>query len=203
TDGIMQRGHMRFEPNVNVVVFDGAGQEHRTPIVEVKNLNSFKALRGAIEHEHERQAKQWLEDGRVMGPGAKSTRGWDDERGITVLQREKEDAHDYRYFPDPDLVPVVVDDAWLSRVRAAVPELPMARRARYRSEFGLDEKDAHALVDDPLLCRFYEACVDAVHLRTGSQVPTVHPGFAVAKLLLNAGAKRSNERALPINELGI
>ena len=150
----MQKGHMRFEPNINVIIELADGTEVKTPIVEVKNLNSFKALRGAIEFETEAQVTRWREDGKVMGPGAKSTRGWDDVKCVTVLQREKEDAHDYRYFPDPDLVPVVVDDAWLARVQAEVPELPLARRARYVGVYGLEEKDAASLVEDRDPCHF-------------------------------------------------
>ncbi len=203
TEGIMQRGHMRFEPNVNVVLRLEDGREFATPIVEVKNLNSFKAVRGAIEYEHERQVAQWQRDGKVMGPGAKSTRGWDDVKGVTVLQREKEDAHDYRYFPDPDLVPVRVDDEWLRSVQEQIPELPLARRRRYRDDFGLDEKDASALVDDRGVCRFFEACVDAFRDRVGSAVPSGSIGLSVAKFLLNSGAKRSNERGVAIDRLGV
>src|SRR5690606_22271876 len=138
------------------------GQTVATPIVEVKNLNSFRALRGAIEHEFERQQREWIETGRVMAPGAKSTRGWDDVRMVTVLQREKEEAHDYRYFPDPDLIPVVVTDEWRDRVRATIPELPHRRMIRYIRAYGLSIKDAQQLIDDPAVCDFYEACVAAI-----------------------------------------
>ena len=203
TEGIMQRGHMRFEPNVNVIIRTEDGRQFATPIVEVKNLNSFKALRGAIEHEHLRQVDQWQRDGRIMGPGAKSTRGWDDERGATVLQREKEDAHDYRYFPDPDLVPVTVDEDWLAAVRAEIPELPLDRRRRYMGEYGLDAKEAAALVDDRDVCFYYEECVAALVEAHGSAVPSAAPGFLTAKFLLNAGAKWANERKTTISGLGV
>jgi aspartyl-tRNA(Asn)/glutamyl-tRNA(Gln) amidotransferase subunit B len=218
TEGIMQRGHMRFEPNVNVIIRTSEGRQFATPIVEVKNLNSFKALRGAIEHEHRRQVEQWERDGRVMGPGAKSTRGWDDLRGVTVLQREKEDAHDYRYFPDPDLVPVVVDEEWLATVRSELTELPIQRRRRYMEDHGVDAKEATALVDDRDLCHYYEACVDALREarggpatpgRPGDHAASPHaqrlgvPGHAVAKFLLNSGAKWANERKVGIPALGV
>ncbi|MFM8641497.1 MAG: Asp-tRNA(Asn)/Glu-tRNA(Gln) amidotransferase subunit GatB [Phycisphaerales bacterium] len=196
TEGIMQKGHMRFEPNVNLVLSLADGAEVRTPVVEVKNLNSFKALRGAIEHEASVQAARWREDGRTMGPGTKSTRGWDDERGVTVLQREKEDAHDYRYFPDPDLVPVVVDDAWLSRVRAEIPELPAARRARYVGEYGLERKDADALVEERAACLFFEACVAAAG--GGAKA-----GYACGKFLLNQLSKRANELGCALERAGL
>jgi aspartyl-tRNA(Asn)/glutamyl-tRNA(Gln) amidotransferase subunit B len=90
TEGIMQRGHMRFEPNVNGIINTDDGRRYATPIVEVKNLNSFKSVRGAIEYEFTRQIEQWKKDGLVQGPGMKSTRGWDDARNMTGLQREKE-----------------------------------------------------------------------------------------------------------------
>ena len=196
TEGIMQKGHMRFEPNVNLVLALADGSEVRTPVVEVKNLNSFKALRGAIEHEASVQAARWREDGRTMGPGTKSTRGWDDERGVTVLQREKEDAHDYRYFPDPDLVPVVVDDAWLARVRAEIPELPAPRRARYVGEYGLERKDADALVEERAACLFFEACVAAAG--GGAKA-----GYACGKFLLNQLSKRANELGCTLEGAGL
>ncbi|MFO0893778.1 MAG: Asp-tRNA(Asn)/Glu-tRNA(Gln) amidotransferase subunit GatB [Phycisphaerales bacterium] len=196
SEGIMQKGHMRFEPNVNVLLELQDGRRVATPVVEIKNLNSFKALRAAVMHELERQPRAWLEDGREMGRGMKSTRGWDDVRGVTVLQREKEDAHDYRYFPDPDLLPVAVDAAWLARVGAELPELPMARRERYRDRYGLSAVDAQALTEERAVCLFFEACVAAA----GGDGKA---GFACGKLLLNAGAKRANERGVRIDQLGI
>jgi aspartyl-tRNA(Asn)/glutamyl-tRNA(Gln) amidotransferase subunit B len=196
TEGIMQKGHMRFEPNINVILDLEDGSTVRTPVVEVKNLNSFKALRGAIEFEERDQVARWRKDGRVMGPGAKSTRGWDDARGVTVLQREKEDAHDYRYFPEPDLLPVTVDDAWLARVRAGIPELPLARRRRYAAEFGLDAKDTAALVAERDACLFFEAVVAA--LGGGPKA-----GYAAGKFLLNQLAKRANELGVEMHQAGL
>jgi aspartyl-tRNA(Asn)/glutamyl-tRNA(Gln) amidotransferase subunit B len=203
TQGVMQRGHMRFEPNVNVIIDTHDGREFATPIVEIKNLNSFKALRGAIEYEFTRQVEAWKAQGLVQAPGEKRTRGWDDVRGVTVLQREKEEAHDYRYFPDPDLVPVVVSKVWRDEIAARIPELPMQRRKRYQKDYDLPAKDALALTDDADLCFFYEACINAVHEMKGSEVPTAHPGKECAKWLLNAGAKRANERDVGIHELGV
>ncbi|MHC4220629.1 MAG: Asp-tRNA(Asn)/Glu-tRNA(Gln) amidotransferase subunit GatB [Planctomycetota bacterium] len=203
SEGVMQRGHMRFEPNINVIIDTGDGREYATPIVEIKNLNSFRALRAAIEHEHERQVDAWQADGITAAPGRKSTRGWDDSRQVTVLQREKEEAHDYRYFPDPDLVPVVVDEAWRRDVATRIPELPMHRRARYEKQYDLPAKDAAALTDERDLCLFFEQCIDAYHTLAASEVPIAHPGLAGAKLLLNAGARRANEQGCGIHELGI
>ncbi len=194
TEGIMQKGHMRFEPNVNLALTLSDGREVRTPINEIKNLNSFRAVRGAIDHEVERQTKEWIETGREQGRGMKSTRGWDDVANVTILQREKEDAHDYRYFPDPDLVPVEVDAQWLAAVRAEMKELPSARRARYIAA-GIGEKDLRQLMDLPSLCVFFDAAVDAAG---GASASTL-----VAKIVLNAGARRANELSIAIADLGI
>jgi aspartyl-tRNA(Asn)/glutamyl-tRNA(Gln) amidotransferase subunit B len=202
TEGIMQKGHMRFEPNINMVLELEGGETVRTPIVEVKNLNSFRALRGAIEFESKRQVEEWRETGRTMGRGMKSTRGWDDVNLRTLLQREKEDAHDYRYFPEPDLVPVEVDEAWLAAVAARIPELPLARRARYRESFGLSEIDALNLVSERDLCAFFESCVAAA-LAAGAFKSEKDAGYAAGKLLLNIGAKHANERGTRVDELGI
>lgn len=196
TEGIMQKGHMRFEPNINVILELEDGTVVKTPVVEVKNLNSFKAVKGAIEYEAAAQVDRWREDGKVMGPNAKSTRGWDDVKCVTVLQREKEDAHDYRYFPDPDLVPVMVDDAWRERVRAEIPELPLARRARYVGTYGLEEKDAAALVEDRDPCIFFESCVAELG-------GTAKAGYAAGKFLLNQLAKRANELGMGLHAAGV
>jgi aspartyl-tRNA(Asn)/glutamyl-tRNA(Gln) amidotransferase subunit B len=143
----MQKGQMRFEPNINVRIRRDQ-REYLTPIVEVKNLNSFRSLQAAIEYEIRRQVEAWLEDGRTAVPGNKSNRGWDDVQLVTVPQREKEEAHDYRYFPDPDLVPLTVDPAWVEELRASLPELPIPRTERFVREYGLAPRDAAALVDD-------------------------------------------------------
>ncbi len=202
SEGVMQRGHMRFEPNVNVIINTADGHEFATPIVEIKNLNSFQAIRAAIEFELERQVEAFIADGVVMAPGRKSTRGWDDTRNETVLQREKEEADDYRYFPDPDLMPVVEDDAWRGSVAARIPELPLQRRARYRDVYSLVAKHALAMTEGLALGDFYEQCIAAV--LAGDDNPSEpYAGRACAKLLLNAGARLANERGRTIPDLGI
>lgn len=200
TEGVMQKGHIRFEPNINTVITFRDGRTVTTPIVEVKNLNSFKSLRGAIEFELREQPARWAENGREHGPGAKRTRGWDDARNVTVLQREKEDAHDYRYFPDPDIPPLRIDDAWRERVRASIPELPMARLERYMRRYGLAAKEAMALVEERDVCLFYEQAVTAC---ADAGVPGDRAGRLAANLVLQSGAKRANERGVQVNELGI
>jgi aspartyl-tRNA(Asn)/glutamyl-tRNA(Gln) amidotransferase subunit B len=202
SEGIMQRGHMRFEPNVNVIIDTADGHEFATPIVEIKNLNSFGAIRAAIEFEHKRQVDAYLDDGVVMAPGRKSTRGWDDTRNVTVLQREKEEADDYRYFPDPDLTPVVVDDTWRSSIAARIPELPLKRRARYLDVYNLGAEDAQALTEELAVGDFYERCTAAV-LAGVLDATESHAGRVCAKLLLNAGARLANERGRTIPDLGI
>ncbi len=190
SEGIMQKGHMRFEPNINVVI-DKDGELFKTPIVEIKNLNSFKAVHGAITHEYRRQVDEWVKTGVVMGARAKSTRGWDDVKLVTTHQRHKEDADEYRYFPDPDLVPAVISDEWIARLQAGLPELPLAKEKRYCGELGLDGKVVDALLDDPRLTAFFEEV-----LETGAK-----PQSAAA-VLLNYGAKRANELGVSIAEVG-
>jgi len=200
TEGIMQKGHMRFEPNINLALTLDDGSEIRTPIAEIKNLNSFRAVEQSIEYEMKRQETQWLEDGVVMGPGVKSTRGWDERKGQTILQRSKEDAHDYRYFPEPDLVPLEIDEAWTREIRSRLPELPMVRRSRWMDTLGLVAKDAAALAEDPPIADFFEACAAAM---VSGGMADAEAAQAAAKLLLNAGAREANERGCPIESLGI
>ncbi len=154
SEGQMQLGHMRFEPNINVHITDEAGVVHKTAITEIKNLNSFEVLEKATAYEVQRQIKQWEETGDL---GRKSTYGWDEARQATVHQRDKEEAADYRYFADPDLVAVEVSEAWLSEIKAQIGELPRARRERYMKQLGLNEKDASTLLADKPTGDFFDA----------------------------------------------
>ena len=204
--GVMQRGHMRFEPNINCeLVFDD-GRTARTPITEVKNLNSFRALAGAIAYELREQPKRYLEDGREMGPGAKTTRGWDDGKGVTTLQREKEDAHDYRYFPDPDLVPVSLSEEEIATIRARLPELPMPRQRRYMKDLELSLTDARTLAEHCAVGELFDDATDA-SVEKGLERTVAAKG--VANLLLQVGAKIANERSqeagrpVLVSELGL
>jgi aspartyl-tRNA(Asn)/glutamyl-tRNA(Gln) amidotransferase subunit B len=200
TEGVMQRGHMRFEPNINCVLTLSDGRTVATPITEVKNLNSFKAVRGAIEYELSEQPKRWLADGRVFGNGTKSTRGWDDARGVTTLQREKEEAHDYRYFPDPDLPPVAVGEDWKKAAAARVPELPLSRFKRYVGEYALGVKEAFALTEERDTCFVYEACIEAM---VAMGIERLRAGKVAANMILQSAARRANERKVEIYELGL
>jgi len=192
TLGVMQRGHMRFEPNINCELVFEDGRTARTPITEVKNLNSFRALAGAIAYELREQPKRYLEDGREMGPGAKTTRGWDDGKGATTLQREKEDAHDYRYFPDPDLVPVSLSEDEIAAIRARLPELPMPRQRRYMKELELSLTDARTLAEHRAVGELFDDATDA-SVEKGLERTVA--AKAVANLLLQVGAKIANERS--------
>jgi aspartyl-tRNA(Asn)/glutamyl-tRNA(Gln) amidotransferase subunit B len=200
TEGVMQKGHMRFEPNINCVLTLRDTSVVKTPIVEIKNLNSFRSLKAAVEYELAEQPRRWVEDRRVLGKGTKITRGWDDVRNVTYVQREKEDAHDYRYFPDPDLPAVVIDAAWKERVKALLPEPPLDRFRRYVKDYGLGVKEAWALVEERDTCLFYEACIDALVAR---HIERSRAGRLAANLLLQSGAKRANERGVEIHALGI
>lgn len=146
SDCEMQEGSLRCDANVNLHIEDG-GKTIATPIVEIKNLNSFRSVERALAYEAQRQFAQWQEDGKTIKDAPKETRGWNDAEGKTKPQRQKETAADYRYFPEPDLVPVVVDDTWIARVKASIGELPAGRRRRFESEYGLSEYDANVLVE--------------------------------------------------------
>ncbi|MFG0242736.1 MAG: Asp-tRNA(Asn)/Glu-tRNA(Gln) amidotransferase subunit GatB [Phycisphaerales bacterium JB054] len=199
TEGVMQRGHMRFEPNINCRIRLRDGREIATPIVEIKNLNSFRALGDAIDYELREQPKRWLADGLEMGPGAKTTRGWDAERGVTVVQREKEDAHDYRYFPDPDLPTVTVDEAWRERIRSGLPELPLARMDRYAKEAGASGAEASALVEERETAELYDAIVDRLVEEGRDRHEVARPA---ANLVLQHGMKLANARGTLVHTLG-
>ncbi len=156
SDCEMQEGSLRVDANVNIRIpisplpasGRGVGGEGfvATPIVEVKNLNSFRAVERAMAYEAQRQYEEFTRTGKKMGEVAKATAGWDEARGVTNIQRRKEEASDYRYFPEPDLVPVEVDEAWIRRIRESMGELPAARRQRFQSQYGLSAYDARVLV---------------------------------------------------------
>ena len=147
SDCEMQEGSLRCDANVNLHIRTDDGKTVATPIVEIKNMNSFSAVEKALHYEAERQFEKWKDDGLTIKDAPKETRGWSDPDGITKPQRQKETAADYRYFPEPDLVPVEVDDAWIDRLRAEIGELPMARRRRFEQEYGLSAYDANVLVE--------------------------------------------------------
>jgi aspartyl-tRNA(Asn)/glutamyl-tRNA(Gln) amidotransferase subunit B len=184
----MQMGHMRFEPNINVHITDQNGVVHKTAITEIKNLNSFSVLQRATDYEVQRQIHEWEETGSL---GKKSTYGWDESAGRTFHQRDKEEANDYRYFPDPDLVPVHVDDAWLGQLKSEVRELPAARRKRYIELLGLKEKDAAILAGDRETGDFFELV-----LASGAPAPR-------ASALMEALRELANDTGKSAVKLGV
>jgi aspartyl-tRNA(Asn)/glutamyl-tRNA(Gln) amidotransferase subunit B len=147
-DGNMDEGSMRADVNVSV---RHAGEEFRTRC-EVKNVNSVRFVMQAIEAEAKRQVEVWESGGQVV----QETRLFDPARGHTRSMRSKEDAHDYRYFPDPDLLPLVLEPAWVEELRVKLPELPDAKRARFISAYGLPAYDAGVLVAEQIVADFFE-----------------------------------------------
>ncbi len=189
----MQMGHMRFEPNINLHITRD-GKTYKTPIIEVKNLNSFRSLEGAVAYEITRQYEEWQADpeGFTLAKLGKQNRGFDDATGRTVFQRDKEEAHDYRYFPDPDLPTVEVSDEWRERVRSEIGELPLARRARYMEQYSLNFKDADALTMDAATGDLLDG---AVALGADPKI--------CAKFLLGEISAIANEKECTIAETGI
>lgn len=146
SDCNMQEGSLRVDANVNLHIDTPEGPV-ATPIVEIKNMNSFRAVERALAYEAERQYAAWQETGEKKGDVPKQTRGWDDAAGVTRGQRSKEESSDYRYFPDPDLAPVTTTPEQVEAVRASLGELPAALRARLEKDYGLKPYDADVLVN--------------------------------------------------------
>jgi len=152
SSGDMEKGAMRFEANISLRPKGSTEYGTRT---EIKNLNSFRAMLRALEYEIERQARVLAGGGTVE----QETMGWDEARGVTVTQRGKEYADDYRYFPEPDLPPLVMTAEWLEDLRRRIPELPEARRDRLLTEYGLSSYDAEVLTGERAVADYFEACV--------------------------------------------
>lgn len=150
--GDMETGVLRFEANVSVRPVGSGELRTRT---EIKNLNSFRALTRAAAYEIERQIKVYDSGGEVL----QETLGWDDTRGVTLSQRSKEHAHDYRYFPEPDLPPLEIESAWIENIRAQLPELPDAKVRRFVRDHGLKPAEAALLASEKALADYFEAVV--------------------------------------------
>jgi aspartyl-tRNA(Asn)/glutamyl-tRNA(Gln) amidotransferase subunit B len=195
TEGIMQQGHMRFEPNINLHIF-AEGKKWATPISELKNLNSFRAVERSTTYEITRQLAEWHAAGGASQPVPKKlkkfTMGWDDATGMTNIQRDKENADDYRYFPDPDLVPLTVSAEWRDAMKAKVVELPIQRRQRYEKTLGLTPKESMVLVEERANAELFEAALAA------GAAPR-----RLVNLMLGIATKTANERGVLLPELGI
>ena len=193
SDGVMQQGHMRFEPNVNLRITDDHGGEHLTPIVEIKNLNSFRAVKDAIHFEMQRQLDAWQADGHyVLGVAPNENRGWNPDKGITEHQRIKEASHDYRYFPEPDLLEVTIERTWVDELRAALPELPSARQRRWRDQLGLSSDDARTLATSRGSADLFDAVIDQ-----GAPVDVA------CKQFVNTWLKLAADNNLPVERLSV
>jgi aspartyl-tRNA(Asn)/glutamyl-tRNA(Gln) amidotransferase subunit B len=176
----MENGQMRVEANVSIRPSEDAPFGTRT---EVKNMNSFRSVEKAIAFEIARQAEV-LESGGTI---TQETRGWDESSETTYTMRAKENSHDYRYFPEPDLPPLTIEPTWLAGIVASIPEIPSARRARYVEQLALSEYDAAVLVGEPRAAALFEASraadatIDAKTLAnwvTGEYLRTANEGAA-------------------------
>jgi aspartyl-tRNA(Asn)/glutamyl-tRNA(Gln) amidotransferase subunit B len=151
-DGNMEEGSFRCDANVSI---RPKGQKEFGTRAELKNMNSFRNVQRALEYEIKRQ-QYIVENG---GTVVQETRLWDDAQGSTTSMRSKEEAHDYRYFPDPDLVPILVDKAWVEKIRKQIPELPLAKRERFVKDYQIPAYDAGVLTADKALADYYEEVV--------------------------------------------
>src|SRR5215471_357053 len=149
SSGRMEEGSLRCDANISI---RPRGQKELGVKTEIKNMNSFRSVEHALEYEAQRQIAM-VRAGETIH---QETRGWIETKGITVPQRSKEYAHDYRYFPEPDLPPLIISRVWVKELRARLPELPDARRARYMTEFGLSAQDANVLTEEKSLGDYFE-----------------------------------------------
>jgi aspartyl-tRNA(Asn)/glutamyl-tRNA(Gln) amidotransferase subunit B len=184
-DGNMEEGSMRCDANVSL---RPVGSDTLGVKAELKNMNSFRNVQRALEFEIRRQ-RALLERGE---PIIQETRLWDAGRNVTLSMRGKEEAHDYRYFPDPDLAPVVVDDEWIESVRSALPELPDAKRERFMSEYGLPAYDAQVLTSSKALADYFEAVAKEVNQ------PKVVSNWIMSELLRELKRDEREIEACPI-----
>jgi len=181
----MEKGMMRCEPTVNLEVSDGKSKFY-TPLVEIKNINSFRFVKKAIDFEVDRQFKEFLEIKIEKQKGNKTTRGWDEKKGITFLQRAKEEANDYRYFPEPDIPLIEWSDRDIRNWKLEIGkyELPWDKKKRFISQYGLSEYQARILTQDKKTADYYEECV---RIANGKEVE-------IANLIIN---KRAPENLTP------
>ena len=184
--GDMEKGVIRFEANVSV---REEGSDQLNPRTEIKNLNSFRALTLGTEYEIQRQSEIYAQGGLVE----QQTLGFNEATGKTYSQRGKESAHDYRYFPEPDLPPLVLDAAWIESVRASLPELPEAKTARFITDFRLTPSEARLLTSERSLANYFESVV----AKSKSSAKNVHSWIAGEFMrYLNDSGKKIEDVAL-------
>ena len=188
SDCRMEEGSMRCDANVSI---RPVGTIPLGTKAEIKNMNSLKSVRAAIDFEIQRQTEVLNQGGRVI----QETRGWDEARGITISMRSKEEAHDYRYFPEPDLPPLELDAAWIERLRRSLPELPRQRQARYVDTMGLSQYDASLVVANRAVSEFFDEVCAA-----GAEPKEVANwlGNEVARLLLEKNLELAQTQLRPL-----
>ena len=184
--GSLEKGMVRFEANISV---RPAGTNELNPRHEIKNLNSLRALTRGVAYEIESQIATIEAGGTIV----QQTMGWNEDRGVTVPQRSKEEAHDYRYFPEPDLPPLEISADWVEELRQRIPELPDARRARLVKEVGLSAYDAQVLVQNKAVAEYYESAV-----ATGKSDPK-----AIANWITGELFRHLNEKSMTIGEIPV
>ncbi len=187
--GSMEEGSFRCDANVSV---RPRGSEAFGAKVEVKNMNSFRSVYRAIEFEVERQSRRIEQGERIV----QETRGWVEERGVTMSLRSKEDANDYRYFPEPDLPPLKVERSWVAQIAELLPEMPAERRARYERDLGLSPYDAAQLTSSPGLADYYE---DVLEHYTAAHGPSPAAAKAAANWTITELGRLSNEAHVDID----
>lgn len=150
SDADMEKGHLRCDANISL---RPEGAKELSAKTELKNMNSFKAVEKALNFEVSRQTKLWQENDQ---PKCSSTRLWDDNQEVTREMRTKEGSHDYRYFPEPDLPPLILDSVWVSKLKQKLPELPQAKKERFIKQFGLSEKETQLIISNRLISEYFE-----------------------------------------------
>ena len=190
SDCDMEKGSLRCDANISVRV---RGEKNLGTKVELKNMNTFKGVRVALEYEAKRQASA-VEDGEKI---VQETRLWDGARNTTVSMRMKEEAKDYRYFPEPDLVPFVADKSVVEKARASLPELPEARTKRFSAEFGLSEYDAGVLASQIDIAEYFEECLK--HHKNAKAVAN----WIMGDILAEANANNKGIRQLGVSPEGL
>ncbi len=188
----MEEGSFRCDANISI---RPEGSPESMAKVEVKNMNSFKAVYRALEYEVERQIKA-AEEGRRL---VQETRGWVEEKGKTVSQRSKEYAHDYRYFPEPDLPPLVLNQEWVEEIRSRLPELPEARHNRFVAEYGLSLYDANLLTSSRAMADYFEDCLKT---EGSKKLPQGKGAKEVGNWLLGEVSRIMNATNSDMNEFG-
>ena len=207
SDCNMEEGSLRCDANINLWIYEG-GKKFATPIAELKNMNSFRSIRNALTYEVKRQLREWKEKRLTLAQVGKTTRGFDEERGVTVLQREKEEASDYRYFPEPDLKPISISSNYVGKLRQRVGELPAKIRARYVHDYGISERDAGNLTSSKAVCAFFDDVLSGADrsVATASATASARGTQAVdpkkaANWILTEVKKYLNANGIEMNEI--